>query len=73
MPIQIVSSGPDTAFNPANEEYLTLISIATESMYLQTPYFIPDESVLDALWIAALSGIDVRVVMPDQPDYIFVN
>ena len=49
-------AGPDTEFNPVKEEYLKMIGIATESVYLQTPYFIPDESVIDALRIAALSG-----------------
>lgn len=49
-----------------------MISIATETVYLQTPYFIPDESVLDALRIAALSGTDVRIMMPDRPDHPFV-
>ncbi|NLX49656.1 MAG: cardiolipin synthase [Methanospirillum sp.] len=72
IPIQVVSGGPDTGFNPVKESYLKMIGIATESVYLQTPYFIPDESVLDALRIAALSGIDVRIMMPDRPDHPFV-
>jgi cardiolipin synthase A/B len=71
-PIQVVSGGPDTAFNPIKEEYLKMIGIATESVYLQTPYFIPDESVIDALRMAALSGVDVRIMMPDRPDHPFV-
>lgn len=72
VPIQIVSGGPDMAFNPVKESYIKMINTATESVYLQTPYFIPDESVLDALRIAALSGIDVRIMMPDRPDHPFV-
>lgn len=72
VPIQVVSGGPDTGFNPVKESYLKMIGIATESVYLQTPYFVPDESVLDALRIAALSGIDVRIMMPDRPDHPFV-
>ena len=72
VPIQVVSGGPDTEFNPIKEEYLMLIHTATESVYLQTPYFIPDESVLDALRMAALSGVDVRIMMPDRPDHPFV-
>ncbi|MEN6517990.1 MAG: cardiolipin synthase [Methanospirillum sp.] len=71
-PVQVVSGGPDTEFNPVKESYLKMIGLATESIYLQTPYFIPDESVLDALRIAALSGIDVRIMMPDRPDHPFV-
>lgn len=71
-PVQVVSGGPDTEFNPIKEAYLKMISIATETVFLQTPYFIPDESVTDALRIAALSGIDVRIMMPDRPDHPFV-
>jgi cardiolipin synthase A/B len=72
VPIQVVSGGPDTRFNPVKEEYLKMIGIAQTSVYLQTPYFIPDESVLDALRMAALSGVDVRIMMPDRPDHPFV-
>jgi cardiolipin synthase len=39
---------------------------------MQTPYFIPDESIFQALKVAALSGIDVRIMIPDKPDQIFV-
>lgn len=72
IPIQIVSGGPDTYWNPIKDAYLKLISLATESVYIQTPYFIPDESIMDALRIAALSGIDVRIMMPSKPDHWFV-
>ncbi len=72
VPVQIVSGGPDTYWNPIKESYLKLINCATETVYLQTPYFIPDESVRDALRIAALSGIDVRVMIPNRPDHPFV-
>lgn len=72
IPIQIVSGGPDTYWNPIKESYLKLINNATSSVYLQTPYFIPDESILDALRIAALSGIDVRIMIPAKPDHWFV-
>jgi cardiolipin synthase len=72
LPIQIVSGGPDTYWNPIKESYLKLITLATESVYIQTPYFIPDESIMDALRMAALSGIDVRIMMPAKPDHWFV-
>ena len=70
--MQIVSSGPDTYWNPIKESYLKLITLASESVYIQTPYFIPDESIMDALRMAALSGIDVRIMMPAKPDHMFV-
>ncbi len=72
IPIQIVSGGPDTYWNPIKESYLRMINLATESVYIQTPYFIPDESIMDALRMAALSGIDVRIIMPAKPDHMFV-
>jgi len=71
-PIQIVSSGPDTRWSPIKEGYIKLINSARESVYIQTPYFVPDESVTDALRIAALSGVDVRVMIPCKPDHPFV-
>jgi cardiolipin synthase len=49
-----------------------MINSATETIYIQTPYFIPDDSIRDALRIAALSGIDVRIMIPNRPDHPFV-
>lgn len=46
--------------------------MAKESIYIQSPYFIPDDSVLDAITIAAMSGIDVRIMIPNKPDHPFV-
>jgi len=71
-PVQIVSGGPDTRWSPIKEGYLKLINSARESVYIQTPYFIPDESVADALRLAALSGVDVRIMIPCKPDHPFV-
>ncbi|MCK8518583.1 cardiolipin synthase [Methanoculleus sp. 7T] len=71
-PVQIVSGGPDTRWNPIKEGYIKLINSARESVYIQTPYFVPDESVTDALRLAALSGVDVRVMIPCKPDHPFV-
>lgn len=70
--IQVVSSGPDARWNQVKEAYLKLINSAKTSVYIQTPYFVPDASVADALRIAALSGVDVRVMIPCKPDHPFV-
>ena len=71
-PVQIVSGCPGTRWNPIKEGYIKLINSARESVYIQTPYFIPDESVMDALRLAALSGVDVRIMIPCKPDHPFV-
>lgn len=70
--MQIVSSGPDSKRQEIRDNYLRLITKAKERIYIQTPYFIPDEAVLQSLKIAALSGIDVRLMIPCKPDHPFV-
>ena len=70
--MQIISSGPDSKRQEIRDNYLRLISKAKERIYIHTPYFMPDEAVLTALKIAALSGIDVRIMIPCKPDHLFV-
>jgi cardiolipin synthase len=70
--LQIVSGGPDTVWNPVKDSYLKMINTAADTVYIQTPYFIPDESVMDALHIAAQAGVDVRIMIPSKPDHLFV-
>lgn len=70
--MQIVSNGPDSDFQKIKMGFIKMISMAKESIYIQSPYFIPDESVLEALSIAALSGVDVRIMIPSKPDHPFV-
>ncbi len=71
-PVQIISSGPDSGNQIIRNNYLRLIHMAKERVYIQTPYFIPDEDILEALKIAAKSGIDVRIMVPCKPDHPFV-
>ncbi len=71
-PVQIISSGPDSQTKNIHDNYLRLIHSAKNHVYIQTPYFIPDDSILDALKIASRSGIDVRVMVPCKPDHPFV-
>ena len=49
-----------------------MISKARRNIYIQTPYFIPDETIMNAIRIAAMSGVDVRVMIPCKPDHPFV-
>ncbi len=70
--LQIVSSGPDTAYAGIKNGYVKMIMRAKKYIYIQSPYFIPDYTFLDALQIAALSGIDVRIMIPNKPDHPFV-
>lgn len=66
--VQILSSGPDSRFPRIKEVYTQMITNAKERVYIQTPYFIPDEAFLSALRIAVNSGVDVRIMVPRKPD-----
>src|SRR5699024_7200167 len=70
--IQIVSSGPDSDWEQIKYGYIKMIMSAKEYIYIQTPYFIPDESLMDALRVAALSGVRVKIMFPNKPDHPFV-
>ena len=70
--MQIVSSGPDTDYAGIKNGYIKMIMSAKKYIYIQSPYFIPDDTFLDAVQIAALSGIDVRIMIPNKPDHPFV-
>lgn len=70
--MQIVSSGPDNDNFAIRRAYESIISSARQYVYIQTPYLIPGEPILESLIIAARSGIDVRVMIPCMPDHPFV-
>ncbi|BDX39204.1 cardiolipin synthase [Tenuifilaceae bacterium CYCD] len=67
-PIQIVTSGPDSDWASIMQAFFHAISRATHHIYISSPYFIPNESILTALKTAALSGIDVRIILPGKSD-----
>ncbi|WNS44101.1 cardiolipin synthase [Paenibacillus sp. MMS20-IR301] len=71
-PVQIITSGPNSATEHLKNMYIKLILSAKERVYIQTPYFIPDTSFMDACKIALLSGVDLRIMIPDKPDHPFV-
>jgi len=71
-PVQIITSGPDSREEEIKSLFLKMIYGAENSIYIQTPYFIPDPAMLEALQVAARSGVDVRVMIPDRADHPFV-
>jgi len=70
--ITIVSSGPDTVYPYVLHGFCRLIMEAKQSIFIQSPYFVPDEALFTSLRIAALSGVDVRIMYPANPDHPFV-
>ncbi|MUT67640.1 cardiolipin synthase [Paenibacillus sp. NEAU-GSW1] len=66
--VLIVSSGPDRNGAPILETMFAAATAAQSRIYMTTPYFIPDSSLLTALCVAARSGIDVRLIIPGVAD-----
>ena len=70
--VQIVSSGPNSQKEEIKRGYMKMITSARKNVYIQTPYFIPDQSILESLKMAAQAGVDVRIMIPCMPDHMFV-
>lgn len=66
--VAILPSGPDQIVNAAAMVYFAGVASAAERVYLASPYFVPDEPMIQALTSAALRGVDVRVMVPAVSD-----
>jgi len=66
--MQVLSSGPTSQWANQAFMFLKVIGNARKRIFLQTPYFLPTNGLLSALQSAALSGVDVRVMMPRRGD-----
>ena len=71
--VQIVTSGPDSKYPKIKYSLIQAIISAKHEVCITSPYFIPDKSFLDAMTIAALSGIDVKMLVPTKSDSFVVN
>lgn len=70
--VQIVSCGPESPSEEVKRAMMRMITFAEKRVYLQTPYFVPDPSIVESLKMAVQSGVDVRIMIPHMPDHIFV-
>ena len=70
--MQIVGSGPDSPEEEIKCGMIKMCNDARNYIYLQTPYFVPDQAFLTSLVMAAESGVDVRVMLPGIPDKPYV-
>ncbi len=71
--IQMASSGPDSDWSNILQVYISAIATARQSIYISTPYFSPDETIMNAMCTASLSGVDVRIIIPEQADSVIAN
>ncbi len=68
LPAQILCSGPDSTWYAIQHLYFNMIANADKKVLIQSPYFVPDDGIKTAMETAALSGIDVRLMMTGLPD-----
>jgi cardiolipin synthase len=66
--VQIAASGPDTDWANIMDVIFGAITSADKYIYITTPYFIPNDEIIMALQIAARSGIEVKLLIPDESD-----
>ena len=71
-PVQIATSGPDSLYPSIQHSYFAAIGKARRYVYISTPYLLPDNAILTALTVAALGGVDVRVLIPVRGDNVVV-
>lgn len=66
--VQLIAGGPDNEWSVIKNIFFSMITSAKESVWIASPYFIPDEDIFSSIKIAALSGVDVRILVPKKPD-----
>lgn len=71
--VQVVSSGPDSDLPVIYYTLIEAINSAKKSIYITSPYFIPGNSLMDALIIAANKNIDIKILVPGKSDSVMVN
>ncbi len=65
---QIITSGPDSDWSSIMQCYLAAIMQARKNIYIVTPYFTPNETILNAIKVAALGGVNVSIMLPEKSD-----
>ena len=70
--VLIIPTGPADDLETCNLMFVHAISTAQERIWIASPYFVPEHSVIVALQLAGLRGVDVRILIPDNPDHLLV-
>ena len=68
----ILPTGPADQLPACKLFFVELINQAQIHLWIASPYFVPDEATLSALKLAAMRGVDVRILLPNRPDHLFV-
>lgn len=70
---QTVACGPDSNWASIMQCFFSAITLARKHIYIVSPYFTPNETILNAIKIAALGNIDVRIMLPDKSDTLLAH
>ena len=68
----VLATGPADRLEVCTMFFLNLINLTQDRLWIASPYFVPDDATLSALKLAALRGVDVRIILPDSPDHLLV-
>lgn len=71
-PVLILPTSPADTFESAKLFFVDLINSAQERVWIATPYFVPDDATMSALQLAALRGVDVRILIPNKSDHLLI-
>lgn len=70
--MQVVADGPETEEQVLKGGFTKMLLAAEKRVWLQTPYLIPDDAMINSFLVAVRSGVDVRVMIPSMPDHPFI-
>jgi len=73
LPIQIVAGAHYTHLNEISQLFLDIITSAKDRLYITTPYFVPNDIIFNAIQTAASKGVDVKIILPKNPDLFLVG
>ena len=71
--VRAIASGPGQDYEASSKVYLAATHIATKSLWIITPYFVPDKSFITSLCMASAKGVDVRVIIPQNNNHWYVR
>ena len=70
--VLVVPSGPSDSLSTCGLLFTQLIHTAQKRVWIVSPYFVPDDTVISALQLAVMRGVDVRIMLPENPDHLLV-
>ena len=73
MRVLVIPTGPADDLETANLMFVHAINSAQKRLWIASPYFVPERSVIVALQLAGLRGVDVRILIPDEPEQMLVH